>query len=56
MDHILANTDNPVPAADAQGAETAPVDEDEDEEGLQAHIKKMGGEGEDLVAKVSRRV
>jgi hypothetical protein len=54
MDHILANSDNPIPAADAQGAEApAGDDEDEDEEGLKAHIKKMGGEGEDLVAKVS---
>lgn len=54
MDHILANTDNPVPAADSQGGEAATGDdEDEDEEGLKAHIKKMGGDaGEDLVAKV----
>jgi hypothetical protein len=55
MDHILANSDNPVPDASEQGASGAAgddVDEDDDDEGLKAHIAKLGGD-EGLVAKVS---
>ena len=33
MDHLLANSEKPIPEAD---------EEEEDEEGLQAHIAKMG--------------
>jgi hypothetical protein len=54
MDHILANTDNPVPSADQQTSSTSNTEADEDDqEGLAAHIKKMGGTaGEELVANV----
>lgn len=54
MDHILANSDSPVPEASEQGAGGAAneVDEDEDDEGLKAHIAKLGGD-EGMVAKVS---
>ena len=45
MDHLIANTDNPVPAADQQGASTSNDDDvdEEDKEALAAHIQKMGG-------------
>lgn len=54
MDHLLANTDNPVPEASEQGAsgDGGDIDEDDDDEGLKAHIAKLGGD-EGLVAKVS---
>jgi hypothetical protein len=57
MDHILANTDNPVPPLEEQSSSTSTTNPDEgdedDQEGLAAHIKKMGGSaGEELVAKV----
>jgi hypothetical protein len=59
MDHILANSDNPVPPAEEQfdAPTTNDGDEDEDKEGLAAHIKKMGGNaGEELVANVCIRL
>ena len=52
MDHVLANSETPVPEA---GAEPMDIDEDDDKEGLEAHIKKLGGSvnDEEMVAKVS---
>ncbi len=53
MDHLVNNADKPLPSADAS---EATADDDEDDEGLKAHVKKMGGaEGSenDLQAKVS---
>ena len=59
MDHLLANSDNPIPAPDQQGPAPAGDDEDEDDkEALAAHIKKMGGtvNEDDLVAKVRSKL
>lgn len=43
MDHLINNSDKPIPAPDQQGS-TKPSEEDEDDdEGLKAHVKKMGG-------------
>ncbi|WVQ79657.1 hypothetical protein IAT38_001757 [Cryptococcus sp. DSM 104549] len=50
MDHLLANADKPIPEPSA-GTEAEDVDED-DEDAVKAHIKKMGGEVDtDLVAR-----
>ncbi|KAK4687826.1 UBX domain-containing protein 1/4, partial [Tremellales sp. Uapishka_1] len=44
MDHLLGNSEKPVPAAGEQGKKDAEMDEDEDDqEALAAHVKKMGG-------------
>ncbi|ORY26338.1 ubiquitin-related domain-containing protein [Naematelia encephala] len=56
MDHLLANSDNPIPAADQQAASSSSANEDFDEEdtdALAAHIKSKGGsiKDDDLVAK-----
>ena len=55
MDHLLANSEKAVPEA---GAEPVEVDEEDDDEGLKAHIKKLGGavNDEEMVAKVSKRL
>nr|XP_031859487.1 uncharacterized protein CI109_005135 [Kwoniella shandongensis]KAA5526559.1 hypothetical protein CI109_005135 [Kwoniella shandongensis] len=53
MDHLLANSENPIPdLSSATGTGAEDVDED-DEDAVKAHIKKMGGEvnDTDLVAK-----
>ncbi|RXK35574.1 DNA-binding protein [Tremella mesenterica] len=44
MDHLLGNAEKPIPEAQSE------IPEDEDEEGLKAHIAKVGG-GEELVAR-----
>jgi hypothetical protein len=50
MDHLINNADNPIPSSTAED-----VDEDDDD-AVHAHIKKMGGtvDDSDLVAKVGR--
>lgn len=52
MDHLIENSENPVPAAGEGGA--GEVDEDDDTEALAAHIKKTGAL-DDQVAKVRLR-
>lgn len=56
MDHLLANSENPIPPADQQlkGSEADDFDE-EDTDALAAHIKSKGGtvKDEDLQARVS---
>lgn len=58
MDHILSNSDNPIPPTDQQGAPTTSntgedFDED-DKDALAAHIRSKGGvvNDADMVAKV----
>ncbi|KAK8864686.1 hypothetical protein IAR55_001938 [Kwoniella newhampshirensis] len=53
MDHLLANADSPIPElSSSAGTGIEDVDED-DEDAVKAHIKKMGGDADapDLVAK-----
>jgi hypothetical protein len=47
MDHLLANSDNPI------SAEGEAIDDEDDAEALAAHIKKTGAD--DQVAKVRSR-
>lgn len=55
MDHLIANSDNPIPdpsTFSASGTGGDDVDED-DEDAVKAHIKKMGTASDaDLVAQV----
>ncbi len=56
MDHLLANSDNPIPDPSTQSsAEAAGDDVDEDDQdAVTAHIKKMGTASEaDLVPQVN---
>lgn len=49
MDHLLANSENPVPEATAEGESSSTGAEDEDEdEALKMHIKKTGDSDEPL--------
>ena len=58
MDHLIANSENPIPPPDQQGGTTSTsaddVDED-DQDAVAAHIKKMGGtvNDADMVAQAS---
>jgi hypothetical protein len=50
MDHLLANSDNPIPAVgDADPSETAGGEGDEDDdEALKMHIRKTGASDEPI--------
>jgi hypothetical protein len=51
MDHVLENSEKPVPTAEEQNAGAGAPDDDDDAEALAAHIKKTGASDE-LIAKV----
>lgn len=46
MDHVLENSEKPVPTAEEQNADA--VDDDDDAEALAAHIKKTGASDEQI--------
>lgn len=50
MDHLLANSDNPIPEGSDQPEEVDSGDEDSEE--LKIHVKKTGA-SEELTARVS---
>lgn len=52
MDHLLANSDNPVPAAgeaDSSASGAAGKDDEDEDEALRMHIKKTGASDEPVV-------